>query len=183
MHQRNSPRRNTVSQLLSPEIAHSDEREQATYHAGGALGMYIGMALTFCVALVFALFGHILVPMVLLVLAAIPSLITISYAEKRGVDPFAIIARGKSRAHSVSAAVLLVVVLLVAAAMFYTTWTGTGLLEFQVGHTWADRFSSASNGVAIGAGIGAVLGFLGAVWTVRKRRKQQQEELTAPDEE
>lgn len=172
------------AQLLEEgRAAQGDEREQSVLNAGGMHGMYIGMCLCLFTALVFALFGHVLVPMVLIFLTAIPSLVMFSHAEKRGVDAFAVLARSRSRAAGATNAASLAILLLIAAAMFYTTFTGAGLLEFQVDHTWASRFSSAANGVAIGAGLGAVLGYLGAVWAVRSRRKQQQDELTAPDEE
>lgn len=169
--------------LKEGQTPQGDEREQSVFNAGGLYGMYIGMCMCLFTALVFALFGHVLVPMVLIVLAAIPSLVMFKYAEKRGVDAFAVLARSRSRAAGAGNAASLAILLVIAAAMFYTTWTGTGLLEFQVGQTWASRFGSAANGVAIGAGLGAVLGFLGAVWAVRNRHKQQQDELTAPDEE
>lgn len=160
-----------------------DERERAVYNAGGTRGMYIGFLLCLVTALGFALFGHILVPMVLIVVAAVPGWLTITYSEKRNVDAFAIIARSNSRAAAASGFATLVLLLLMAAAMFYTTVTGSGLLEFEIPQSWADRFVSVGNGVAVGAAVGAVGGYLGTAWLIRRRRKQQEDELSAPDED
>lgn len=179
-----APRRNVKpsvdERMLGPEVAHADERERATFTEGGTLGMYTGMYLAYLTALVFALFGHILVPFVLLALGAAPGMATLSYAEKRGVDAFAILARGRSRAATLSGLAPLVILLLMSGAMIVTITTGSGLLEFQLSQTWSDRFSSAGEGAAIGAGVGAALGYLAALWVVMRRRKQLQND---PDDD
>src|SRR5699024_5511914 len=117
---------------------------------------------------------------VLLALGAAPGMATLAYAEKRGVDAFAILARGRSRAAALSGLAPLVILLLMSAAMIVTITTGSGLLEFQLSQTWSDRFSSAGEGAAIGAAVGAALGYLAAVWVVMRRRKQLQNE---PDDD
>ncbi|WP_120003894.1 hypothetical protein [Nesterenkonia muleiensis] len=170
-----------AEKLLGSEIAHGDERERAVYTAGGALGMHTGMYLCFAAALVFALFGHILVPFVLIVLAAVPSLIAISYAERRGVDAFDILARGRAGASAASGVVVTIILLLISAAMIYTSTSGRGLLEFEFTEAWAERFGSFGNGAAVGGAFGAVGGYLWTVWLIRRRRKQQQKELSVPD--
>lgn len=165
------------------QTVQGDEREQSVYNAGGALGTYIGMFLCFFTALGFALFGHVLVPLVLMVVAAVPSLVMITYSERRGVDAFAILARNNSRAAGPSNYGALVVLLLIVASMIYTTTSGAGLLEFELTTEWARRLESVGRGAAQGAAVGAVGGYLWAVLLVRKRRKQHMAELTAPDEE
>lgn len=166
-------------QLRDWQAVQGDEREQSVYNAGGTLGMYTGMYLCFSTALGFALFGHVLVPMVLIILAAVPSLIMIFYSERRGVDAFAILARNQSRTVGASNAAGLVLVLLIVAAMLYTTISGAGLLEFEFAPAWAERLESVGRGAA----QGAVGGYLWAVTLVRRRRREHEAELTAPDEE
>ena len=97
------------------------------------------------------------------------------------VDAFAILARGGSRASTLSGVATLAILLLISAAMMITTFTGSGLLEFELSQTWSDRLISAGSGAAIGTGIGAALGYLAALWVVAnvRRRKQQNQ----PDED
>lgn len=173
--ERRNGKQSADERMLGPEIDLADERERATFTEGGTYGMFIGMYLAYLTALVFALFGHILVPFVLLALGAMPGMATLAYAEKRGVDAFAILARGGSRASTMSGIATLTILVLISGAMIITTFTGSGLLEFELSQTWSDRLSSAGNGAAIGTGIGAGLGYLAAVWVVMRRRKQQNE--------
>ena len=175
MAERITRKQRATEQLLRPEMAHGDERERATFTEGGTFAMYTGMYLAFLTALVFALFGHVLVPFVLLAVGTVPGMVTLTYAEKRGVDAFAILARGGSRASSLSGLAPLVILLLMSGAMIVTTFTGAGLLEFELSQTWSDRLNSAGNGAAVGTGFGATLGYLAAAWVVRHRRKQQSE--------
>ena len=172
-------RQHTTAQALSPEIAHGDERERATFTEGGTYGMYTGIYLCFLTALAFALFGHILVPFILVVLGAVPAGTAYGYAQKRGVDTFAILARS-SRKPALANVSILVILLLMSAAMVFTTTAGSGVLEFELPQTWTDRLGSAAQGAAIGAGVGAMLGYLAAAWVVRRRRKQLQNE---PDDD
>lgn len=173
----------SADKLLGSEITHGDERERAVYTAGGALGMNTGMYLCLAAALVFALFGHILVPFVLIVLAAVPSITAISYAEKRGVDAFEILARGSAGFSAASGVVATIILLLISAAMIYTTTFDRGLLEFELTETWAERFGLFGNGAAVGGAFGAVGGYLWTVWLIRRRRKRQQKELSLPCQE
>lgn len=169
--------------FVSPELAHGDERERATFTEGGTVAMYTGIYLCFGTALIFALFGHILVPFILLLLGTIPAMTAYRYAQKRGVDTFAILARS-SRNPALASVSILVILLTMSSAMIFTTTAGSGLLEFELPLTWTDRLNSAAQGAAIGAGVGALLGYGGAAWAVRsERRKTQEAELTAPDEE
>lgn len=169
--------------VVGPEIAMGDERERTTFTEGGTVGMYSGMYLSFVTALIFALFGHILVPFVLLVLGTIPAMTALSYAQKRGVDAFAILARTRSIKPSLSGLPTLAVLLLMCGAMLVTTTTGSGMLEFELSQAWSDRLGSVGQGAAVGAGIGALLGFVGAAWTVRRRRQQQDKDAAEPQDE
>lgn len=173
----------SANSLLGSEIAQGDERERAIFTAGGTIGMVWGFCLCLAAALVFALFGHLLVPFILVLLAGVPTIITTGYAEKRGVDAFEIIARSSAGPSRVWGLATLAFLLLLSAAMIYTTTTGAGLLEFNLSDTWIDRFGSMGNGAASGAAIGAVGGYLWTVWLIRRRRKQQQRELTLPDDD
>lgn len=174
MTDRKNRKQRANEQLGGPEITHGDERERATLNEGGTLGMVTGFYLVLLTALALALFGHILVPCILLFVGAIPGFVMISYAEKRGVDAFAILARGDSGASNLSGHAALVIALLISAAMLFTTTSGAGLLEFELSQTWSDRLSSTGNGVAVGTGIGAVLGSLAAAWVVMRRKKQHE---------
>lgn len=173
----------SADKLLGSEVTQGDERERAILTTGGTIAMAWGFILCLVTAVVFALFGHILVPFVLVLLAAAPSIITGKYAEKRGVDAFAILARGNSSSARVWGLGTLGVLLLLSAAMIYTTTTGTGLLEFDISGTWLERFDSVGSGAAIGAAVGAFGGYLLSVWLVRRRRKQQERELSLPDDD
>lgn len=173
----------SADKLLGSEVIHGDERERTVFTTGGTIGMLCGFYLCIFTALAFAVFGHILVPFVLVLLGGIPSIITVTYSEKRGVDAFDILARGSRRSSRTWGLGTTVILLLLSAAMIYTTATGAGLLEFDISNTWLERFDSMGNGAAIGAGIGAVGGYLWSVWLVRRRRKQQQSGLCEPDED
>lgn len=173
----------SADKLLGPEITQGDERERAIFTTGGTVGMVWGFCLCLFTAVVFALFGHLLVPFILVLLAGIPTIITTRYAEKRSVDAFEILARSNAGSSKTWTLGTLAVMLLLSAAMIYTTVTGSGLLEFEVSESWRQSFDSMGNGAAVGAAIGAFGGYLWTVWLIRRRRKQHQRELSLVDDD
>lgn len=160
--------------------AYGDERERAVVTEASTFGMQVGTYLCFAGALITALFGNILAPVVLIVAGTVPSYSMIWYAKRRGVDAHALAARASVR--SVGVALTLVAISLVgsAAAIAFTIWQGEGILP---GLPFAGI--ELSPYVGVGMAVGAVLGLILAVRGVAKDRRKALEPESAdlPDEE
>lgn len=69
-------------------VSYGDERERSLYMEAATFGMMLGVWACFIGSFVFALFGEVLVPVVLIAVSMVPAYGTLWYAERRGVQPF-----------------------------------------------------------------------------------------------
>lgn len=160
--------------------AYGDERERAILTEASTFGMHVGTYLCFAGALVTALFGHILAPIVLVIAGTVPSYSMVWYAQRRGVDAHRLAARATTR--SIAATVALVAVSLVgsAAAIAFTIWQGESILP---GLPFNDI--GLSPYVGVGMAVGTVLGLTVAILGLAKdrRRARERDSAEVPDEE
>lgn len=164
-------------------VNHGDERERAIYMEAATFGMTLGVWGCFFASLVFAVFGQILLPIVLICVAMIPSYGTLWFASRRGVSTLDLLSRGSYRSGLASAVGFAVILLLTLAAMIYSAYFGRGLLQFKltfevVGDGLAE---AAAQGALIGAGIGAVLGVIWVALIIRGHKRKRYKDPSAAD--
>lgn len=160
--------------------AYGDERERAVVTEASTFGMQVGTYLCFAGALITALFGNILAPVVLIFAATVSSYSMIWYAKRRGVDAQSLRARAPLR--SIGAALALVAISLVgsAAAIAFTIWQGEGILP-GLPFTSIELSPYVGVGMAAGAVLGLVLAIAGLAKDRRKALEPESADL--PDEE
>lgn len=148
-----------VMDLDSP--AYGDERERAVMMESSSFGLTTGVYIGLLGAVVAAVFGLVLLPVVLLVMAVLPSFATLWYAKRRDVDMADLAEHAGARSTMVSSIICGVALILTFAAMTYTVFTGqavTTVPTFEVAP--GEGFLG---GMAQGAVIGGMLGGLAAI--------------------
>jgi len=165
-------------------VSHGDERERAIYMEASTFGMTLGIWGCFFASLVFAIFGQILLPVVLISVAMIPSYGTLWFANRRGVNTLELLSRGSYRSGLTSAVSFAVVLLLTLAAIIYSAYFGRGLLQFEVTfEVVGDGLAEvAVQGALIGAGVGAVLGVVWVALIIRGHKKKRYKEPAPGDD-
>lgn len=171
-----------VMDLDSP--AYGDERERVVFMEANSFGLTIGLYLGFLGAAVASLFGLVLLPVALLVMAYCPSMVAAWYATRRGVDFKKVVEDATARSATDARSLMITTVTLGAttvltfAAMAYTVFTGQPVLPTpSLGVTPGEGILGATvRGAIIGAMIGAMLGGLaaivGSVRDFRRTRRQ-----------
>ena len=152
---------------------HGDEREQAVVNEASAVGLVAGIGAGYLAALVAAILGSLLWPVVLVALSTVSSLVTLVRAQRRGVDMDELASRAPGRLRALVWAGIATTLLLTLAAMLYTLTTGHGLLtapELQVAGPEASGVgASLARGAVIGGMVGVVIA---VVASLRPRRRR-----------
>lgn len=148
-----------IMDLDSP--AYGDERERAVFMESSSFGLTTGIYAGLLGAVLAAVFGLLLLPVVLLATAVLPSFAALWYAKRRDVDLQKLADNAGARSMMVNAVVLGAAMVLAFAAMTYTVFTGQPVLpapSFRV--TPGEGFLG---GIAQGALVGGMLGGLAAI--------------------
>lgn len=157
--------------------SYGDERERAIFMEAATFGYVVTTYVTMGVALVAALLGALLFPVVLMVLVGLLSWSTIWYAGRRGVDVHQLAFRAEKRRQRSVAAVVFGGFALILAAMAYTIFAGSGLVpvpEFDVaGPDASGVLPSMVRGAVVGGGGGLLVGAV--VLAVKSRRSGRAE--------
>lgn len=167
----------TVERIMALDSSvYGDERERAVFMEAATFGMTIGVLASLAVALVAAVLGSLLLPVVLIVLAGVPGWATMSYARRRGVDVTDLVGRVSLRERAGTIAVTFGGILLTLGAMAYTVFAGHGLVELPsvdvVGPDASGLAASMVRGAVIGAAGGAIIGLVAATVGSRWRRRR-----------
>ena len=184
MTRRNGRIDRTLDRMMALDSpVYGDERERALFMESATFGMTVAIYVSLASALVAAVFGTLLLPVVLLVMAAVPSWATMYYAKRRGVDVNELVNRVSLRDKAGTLVVTFVGIVLVIGAMAYTIFTGHGLLRLPVldlvGPDASGLGASLVRGGIIGAFGGAVVGLVAAAVGSRRRAGDD----TADDDE
>ncbi|WP_206515667.1 hypothetical protein [Georgenia faecalis] len=151
---------------------YGDERERAVFMEATAFGQTLAIYLGLAGALVAAVLGQLLVPVVLLALMWVPSVASIWYASRRGVDVADMGSRASRKTRAGVAASIFGGLVLTCGAMLYTLLVGHGLVPVpEVDLTGPEHegvLRSALTGALVGGAGGALVG---AVISARKRRR------------
>lgn len=152
---------------------YGDEREQAVVTEASTFGMTIGLYANMAAAVVAALLGQLVLPVVLLVVMAAPTLGTVWYAGRRGVDMNELAGRASRRSRLRAVAWSFGTIGLSAGAMLYTVRVGHGIVPVGEVDVMSDGVvSSMVTGALIGAIIGGVIGAIAFALGLKRRRTE-----------
>lgn len=178
-----SPKVNVVDQaaekLVNIDNAnHADERERSVHMEAQAFGMQLSGLTCWVGALVLAIFGQILTPLVLIILPVIPALGAQWYGRRRGVDHYRLVARGPAVKTLTWTGLYGLLLFTTCLAMVHRAYYGEGLLDYTVTVEVSEELQEPMAVVAIfGLGLGALVGVLWMGLIVRHQRRQEQKEL------
>ncbi|MPV36122.1 hypothetical protein [Georgenia subflava] len=172
-----------VARLMSLDSpVYGDERERGVFMEASAFGVTIGIYASLLGAVVAAVLGQLLLPVVLVLATFVPSVAAMWYAGRRGVELEELARRGSLRDRLVHTLVVFGALVLVLASMLYTVFTGHGLIEVPAVELEATSgvLQSLVKGALIG-GIGG--GIVGVVMTARRSRRVARDRDPVADEE
>lgn len=152
--------------------AYGDERERAVFMEAATFGYAVATYVTIGVALVAAVFGTLLLPVVLLLVCGLPSLSAIWYAGRRGVDVDELAQRAAGGTKRTIGAIVFGGFALTLAAMAWTVFTGHGLVPLPEVDVAGPEASGMLASMVKGGVIGGAGGLLLAAVTmaVKSRR-------------
>lgn len=167
---------------------YGDERERAVVMEAGTWGMTVGIVASIGAALVAAVLGLLLAPVLLLVLSAVPAFATIGYAQRRGVDLNELNDRSPLSEKAWVFAVVFGGLALVVGAMAYTVFTGHGLVQLPdlelIGPDASGVGASMVRGAAMGGFGGLLVGMVAMLVGPRLRaRRAAKAPAELPDED
>lgn len=148
-----------IMDLDSP--AYGDERERVVSMESSSFGVTAGLYVGLLGALVTALFGLVLLPVALLVLAVLPAAAGWWYAKRRGVDTRQLADKAGARSTMIGIVVYGAAMVLAFAAMTYTVFTGHPVLPAPSPDVSPGE--GFWGGMAQGAVVGGVLGGIAAI--------------------
>lgn len=150
--------------------AYGDERERSVLMESSSFGLTTGLYMGLLIAFVASTFGHILLPVALLVMTILPSAATHWYARRRGVNLQKLAEDSGARSAMVSIVVAGALMVLVFAAMTYTVFAGQPLLTApRVEVTPGEGvFGGMAQGAVVGGMIGGVAAIIGGVLGFRR---------------
>lgn len=164
-----------IMDLESP--AYGDERERAVFMESSSFGLTTGLYAGLLIAFVTSLFGLLLLPAALLVVALLPSAAAVWYARRREVDVRELAENAGARSTMVSVVIFGAVMMLTFACMAYTIFGGHPLLPVPgLDVTPGEGFLG---GMVQGAPIGGMLGGFAAIiaGTLSYRRAHRRKNL------
>lgn len=136
--------------------AYGDERERAVFMESSAFGTSIGIYVALAAAIVTSAFGLVLLAVVLVCAAVLPSIAMRWYARRRGVDVEALANQAGDRSTLTNFIIIGGAMVLVFAAIGYWMFTGQPLVTAPaISITPGEGFLG---GMAQGAVIGGLIG-------------------------
>lgn len=149
-----------------------DERERAVANEASAIGMRTGIYAGLAVAVVAAVLGSLVVPLVLILLTGVPTWTAMLWAGRRHVDLTDVAGRAHLGVRVSVWAVIGTGMLLALGAMCWTIFTGSALVtppDIDVAGPAAEGIgSSLARGAVIGGMVGVVLAVAATFWPRRR---------------
>ena len=157
--------------------AYGDERERAVFMEASSFGLTTGLYTGLLSALAAAVFGFMLLPVILLVVTILPAAAALWYARRRNVDVQKLAENAGARSTMVSIVVFGAMMVLTFAAMTYTVFTGHPLLpaprlEVTPGEGF---FGGMAQGAVIGGMIGGFAAIVGGILSFRRAHRHPDE--------
>lgn len=162
-----------VMDLDSP--AWGDERERAVFMESSSFGLTTGLYAGHLGAVIASLFGLVLLPVTLLLLANLPAVATIWYAKRRNVDLQKLAEDAGARSTMLNALFFGIAMVVTCAALAYTVFTGHSVLPTpSLAAAWdVGFFRGLAQGAVVGGTLGALAAMVGAVLSYRRASRQR----------
>lgn len=166
-----------VMDLESP--AYGDERERAVFMEASSFGLTTGHYFGLLIAVVAAIFGLVLLPVVVLIMAMLPSAAAMWYAKRRNVGIHKLADKSGARSTLINIIVYGAGAVLTFAFMSYTVFAGQPLLSMpSIDVTPGEGFvGGLAQGAVVGGMIGGLAAIIGGVVSFRRvnRRRDARE--------
>ncbi|WP_152188506.1 hypothetical protein [Georgenia satyanarayanai] len=161
-----------ADRLLALDSAgYGDERERAVFMEASTFGFMLAIYVSMAVAVVGAVLGQLLLPVLLLVLVGLQSGATIWYAGRHGVDVSELAFRAEPGLKRNAGLAVFGGFAVVLAALAWTVFTGHGLVELPAPDLDSGPLASMVKGGVIGGGGGLLVGAV--VMAVKDRRSRR----------
>lgn len=158
--------------LALDDASYGDERERAVFMEATTFGFMLTIYVSMAVAVVTAVLGQLLLPVLLMVLMGLQSWATVWYAGRRGVDVSELAFRAAPRTKRTTGIIVFGGFALVLAAMTYTVFAGHGLVDMSAVDVRSGVVGSLVRGGVVGGGCGLLIGAVAmAVQNRRGARK------------
>lgn len=155
--------------LALDSASYGDERERAVFMEATTFGYMLTIYVSIAVAVVTAVLGQLLLPVVLLLLIGLQSWATAWYAERRGVRISDLAFRAEPALKRNAGLIVFGGMAVVIAALAYTVFTGHGLLDLGTPDLDSGALASGLRGGVVGGGAGLLIAAVGMA--VQSRRK------------
>lgn len=155
--------------LALDSVSYGDERERAVFMEATTFGYMLTIYTSIAVAVVAAVLGQLLLPVLLLLLLGLQSWATVWYAGRRGVDVSDLALRAEPALRRNAGLVVLGGLALTLAALAYTVFGGHGLLDLGAPDMDSGPLASMLRGGIVGGAAGLAIATVGMA--VRGRRK------------
>ena len=155
--------------------AYGDERERAVFMEASSFGLTTGLYTGLLSALAAAVFGFMLLPVILLVVTILPAAAALWYARRRNVDVQKLAENAGARSTMVSIVVFGAMMVLTFAAMTYTVLTGAPLVPApRLDVTPGEGFlGGMAQGAVVGGIIGGLAAIVGGMLSFRRARRHR----------
>lgn len=170
-----------AEQLVNMDNAnYADERERSVYLEAQTFGMQLSVLACWLGALLFALFGQILIPLVLILLPLVPALGALWYAKRRGVNQYRVTARGPITKTLAWTGFYGLLLFLTCLALIHRAYYGEGVWEaptITVEVVGEELQNAMAVGAILGMGLAAFIAVLAQGWIVWNERRKERREL------
>jgi hypothetical protein len=158
--------------LALDSASYGDERERAVFMAATTFGYMVTVYVSMAVAVLTALVGHLLLPVLLMLLVGLQSWATLWYSGRRGVDVSELAFRAAPGTKRTVGIVVFGSFALILAALACTVFTGHGLIDLPAVDVRSGALGSMVKGGVVGGGAGLLVGAVAmAVQNARRARR------------
>lgn len=175
-----------AEQLVNMDNAnYADERERSVYLEAQAYGMQLTTLTCWFGALLLALFGQIVAPLALALTPLVPALGSQWYANRRGVNPYRLMARGPIAKTLAWTGFYGLLLFAISAAMVYRAYYGAGMLNFSVTIeiVGEELQYAVAVGSIFGLGLGGLVGVLYTGYLIWHHRRAEQRDLEKDEDD
>lgn len=152
-----------VDRLMNSTQGPGDERERAIAAKASSFGVVMGIYAGLLLALTTAVFGSLLVPVVIFILLGVSSWSAIWYAHRHHVDLHALASQAGAFAKASAFAAVAGGFLLILGAMAVTIFTGHPLIDLPAAELTGPNATGTGASFVRGAIIGGFLGCAGGL--------------------
>lgn len=161
-----------AARLMALDSAsYGDERERAVFMEATTFGYTLTSYVSIGIAVVTALLGQLLLPVLLMLVVGLQSWATIWYAGRRGVDVSELAFRAEPAMKRTTGVLVFGGFAVVLAALAWTVFTGHGLIDLPAVDVGSGVVGSMVKGAVVGGGGGLLVGAVAMAVQNRRRAR------------